>query len=693
MKYKSTLLSFISMFPISVLAADLYVSPTGNNANPGTSSDAPLLTIVKASQLAKPGTIIHVAPGNYAGGFQTKASGTAAAPIRYVSDKKWGAKITGSGGGFIWVNTGDYVVVDGFELTGAEKTHGLVSGPWSYGGDLGHHFTATNNYVHDMAVGICGSAGAITIASKTGKSIVTNNVVKNIGVGAPAPCATQQGIYISEPDTYVANNVVSGVRVIGIKQWHGATRSTIVNNTVFNCEWGIQPGAGDSGLLPNGATDNYIANNIIYGNRTFGVREFGKTARNTYHNNLIFNNPGNVMNATGNIISATITADPMFVNYKADGSGDYHILANSPAVDKGTLSASPAIDFDGTARPQGAGVDIGAYEVKKSTSTSPIAKFSTNALNFASVAVGSMSPSLPVTISSSGSAPLIISNFKASGDFSILNSSTCAFGKAYASGSSCVIYVSFAPIASGVRAGSLSVETNSQPAVTNIALSGSGVAEVKSPKISLSTSSLNLGSVNLGSTSASKFVTITNSGNAPLIFSKAFSMTGDFASASSGTCKVSVSINPGQSCMASVVFKPSAIGARSGILSIASNASSSSSIVNLSGTGVALKPSVKVSVAGLSFGQVRVGSRSIVKEVVITNTGAGALIFSQGFTFTGKFTFGGTGTCKTDVSYAQGESCTASVVFKPTAIGAQQGVLSIQSNAQAVNVALTGTGI
>jgi hypothetical protein len=693
MKYKSTLLAFISMFPISVLAADLYVSPTGNNANLGTSSDAPLLTIVKASELAKPGTIIHVAPGNYAGGFQTKASGTAGAPIRYVSDKKWGAKIVGSGGGKIWHNYGNYVIVDGFELTGAGKTHGLISGPPSTGGDLGHHFTATNNYVHDMAVDICGSGGAITGFSPTGYSIITNNVIRNIAVSLIGSCATQQGIYISDSNSYIANNIISGVAAVGIHQWHGATRSIIVNNTVFNNVGGIGVGGGDSGVLPNGSQDNYVANNIVAHNEKWGITEYGKTSRNTFHNNLLYNNPKNVMSGSGSVVSGTITTNPMFIDYQANGSGDYRLESNSPAIDKGTMSASPAIDFDGTARPQGAGIDIGAYEVKKSTSTSAIAKFSTNALNFANLAVGSMSPALPVTISSSGSAPLIISNFKASGDFSILNSSTCAFGKAYASGSSCVINVSFAPIASGVRVGSLSVETNSQPALSNIALSGSGVAEVKAPKISLSTSSLNLGSVNLGSTSASNIVTITNSGNAPLIFSNAFSMTGDFASASSGTCKVSVSINPGQSCMASVVFKPTVAGVRSGILSIASNASSSSSIVNLSGTGVALKSSMKVSVSNLSFGQVRVGSRSVIKEVIITNTGAGALVFSQGFTFTGKFTFGGTGTCKTNVSYAQGKSCTASVVFQPTAKGAQQGVLSIQSNDQAVKVDLTGTGI
>jgi len=53
-----------------------------------------------------------------------------------------------------------------------------------------------------------------------------------------------------------------------------------------------------------------------------------------------------------------IVADPLFAN---TGIGDLHLLAASPAIDKGR-STSIAADFDGVLRPQGSAFDLGAFE-------------------------------------------------------------------------------------------------------------------------------------------------------------------------------------------------------------------------------------------------------------------------------------------------------------------------------------------
>jgi parallel beta-helix repeat protein len=64
--------------------------------------------------------------------------------------------------------------------------------------------------------------------------------------------------------------------------------------------------------------------------------------------------------ATGEDAHSIIsTATALFVNAAA---GDYRLKAGSPAIDMGTTTNAPATDILGTARPLGAGIDIGAYE-------------------------------------------------------------------------------------------------------------------------------------------------------------------------------------------------------------------------------------------------------------------------------------------------------------------------------------------
>jgi hypothetical protein len=45
--------------------------------------------------------------------------------------------------------------------------------------------------------------------------------------------------------------------------------------------------------------------------------------------------------------------------------GDFHLTAESPAVNSGLSSGAPAFDHDGVSRSQCSGVDIGAYELSE----------------------------------------------------------------------------------------------------------------------------------------------------------------------------------------------------------------------------------------------------------------------------------------------------------------------------------------
>ncbi|MFZ5563722.1 MAG: choice-of-anchor Q domain-containing protein, partial [Thermodesulfobacteriota bacterium] len=83
------------------------------------------------------------------------------------------------------------------------------------------------------------------------------------------------------------------------------------------------------------------------------------------HNNLWNNSQGDYINVnSGDDIdivdtNGNISVDPLF----AGGDPfDYHLTQDSPCIDAGTSEGAPDSDFEGDARPSGAGFDIGADE-------------------------------------------------------------------------------------------------------------------------------------------------------------------------------------------------------------------------------------------------------------------------------------------------------------------------------------------
>jgi hypothetical protein len=343
---------------------NLYVSPTGSDSNPGTQLK-PLKTIARADALASAGTVVHVASGTYkvaapstgSAGIKTIKSGTSSAHITYVSDVKGGAKLVVSGTGILWDSKGNYVDILGFDLSGSGRIGILAEG-----GNMKLNY----NYIHDFTVsGGCngGGGGAIVSTGSVGNIVMDSNVVKNIGYQwvASGSCNTVQGLYISNANNRVTNNVVSGIAAVAIQQWHGATASTIINNTVFHNKMGILIGQGDAGATSTGSSNNYVANNIAYDNKTNGIIESGKVGTgNRYVNNLVASS-GTAWKVKGSV-TGSISSNPLFVNYQPNGSGNYRLSSSSPAIDRGNATNAPKVDIAGVARPRGAAFDIGAYE-------------------------------------------------------------------------------------------------------------------------------------------------------------------------------------------------------------------------------------------------------------------------------------------------------------------------------------------
>jgi len=343
---------------------NVYVSPTGADTAAGTKA-APFKTLARAAKaVTKAGTTVFVAPGTYAGGFKTTASGTAASRIYWVSTTKWGAKIvppTSSRNNSAWDNRGNYVSIVGFDVDGSKLGSGTK---WVHGIYTGGSYNVIEgNHVHHLATTIpCNSAGgsAIGVDSyyKGVKGDVIGNVVNDIG---PAGCTYVQGIYHSTSGT-IKNNVVYRVGSAAIHLWHDATDIQIINNTVSSSVFGIIVGGGDFYFTRAGANNVHVHNNIVYDNK-YGISEQGTTGKgNTYKNNLVTKNTTyNFQLRNGLTHTGTISSEPLLAGYSRTAAmPDYKLSASSPAVGRGIATYAPATDIDGKARR--AAIDLGAYQ-------------------------------------------------------------------------------------------------------------------------------------------------------------------------------------------------------------------------------------------------------------------------------------------------------------------------------------------
>lgn len=118
------------------------------------------------------------------------------------------------------------------------------------------------------------------------------------------------------------------------------------------------------------------------------------------------------------------------------------------------------------------------------------------------------------------------------------------------------------------------------------ALYGAADGTPAAPVASLSSSTISFADTTIGVSSATQSITLTNTGSANLVVTSTIVSGSDFALAST-TCNAGTSVAPGASCVATARFTPASAGARAGTLTIAHNATPSSSVVALSGNGVA----------------------------------------------------------------------------------------------------------
>jgi parallel beta-helix repeat protein len=406
-------------------AATYYVAaaPAGNDANPGTSA-APWATLQHAADVAGAGDDVRVLPGTYQG-FRPSNSGTAQAPLRFLAQP--GVVVTSPGpsnsnSDNIWVRDVDYVVIDGFESTGAPRAGIAVQGEpdanatgvvisnctcdhnsrWGiftgfardlliennetsfsaiehgiYVSNSGDRPTVRGNLVHDNnASGVQLNADPAEMGpvptDPQGDGIIVDalieqNIIHDNGAGGGAAINLA-----SVRTSLIRNNLLYNNHASGIAGWDdgdgiqfGTQSNRIIGNTI------VQPANARFALdLKDGSINNAVLDNILLNAGPRGSLEVDPSSQpglqsdynivvNVFSDDTVFYTLAQWRAFPGGFDAHSILSSAAAVF----APNSYQLAPNSPARDSGTALPDLPTDLLGLARPQGPQYDIGAYEL------------------------------------------------------------------------------------------------------------------------------------------------------------------------------------------------------------------------------------------------------------------------------------------------------------------------------------------
>jgi len=311
-------------------------------------------------------------------------------------------------------------------------------------------------------------------------------------------------------------------------------------------------------------------------------------------------------------------------------------------------------------------------------------------LDFGSINV-SASKNGNITITNTGTAPLLVSNLQISGadvamfrrisspDSSTFSSITLAASQSF------TFTFSFTPTSAGSK--SAKVTFTHALGSSDINLVGVGLAA----GISINPSPLNFGNVVVNN-SKDLTLSISNTGNASLTITK-FEISGVDASmfqrfSTPDSQSIQITLNPLQTYTVTLRFIPVSSGNKTATLKIRNSVSD----VDVALSGVGLAGGIALDPVNLNFGNLRVG-RTKIDSIKVTNIGLAPLNISK-IDITNKtfFTLPDNPGAR---SLSAGASFYIRVQFSPTSVGLKTSVLEITHDATGglTSAQLSGTGI
>lgn len=316
----------------------------------------------------------------------------------------------------------------------------------------------------------------------------------------------------------------------------------------------------------------------------------------------------------------------------------------------------------------------------------PKAGVAPTSLNFNNQVIGRTSPSQPVVLTNTGTAPMGFVGVTFTGPNFNSFAQTNACPSTLAPNATCTINVTFTPQAGGALSANMVITDSAPGSPQTVAVSGTGVSAVV-----LSPTGLSFPLQINGTSGTPQSITVTNNQTVALgITSIAITGTNNGSFSQVNTCGVTVA--SAASCTITVTFTPNFTGSNSANLVITDDAPGGQQSATLFGLGTGA--TATLSPKSVTFTTQKASSTSTAQVVTLTNNGKETLnISSIGFGGTNPGDYAQTTTCGPQVLPAA--NCTISVTFTPIIGGPSSATLLVNDSAgdSPQSITLSGTGL